>query len=71
VASVDARPTTKLLLITGDRLEVEGAVEDVERLLSDAARSTSGALAWLKEATSDEAVGVNPEQVVTIRPGDE
>jgi hypothetical protein len=71
VASVDAQPTTKLLLITGDRLEVEGAIEDVERLLSDAARSTSGALAWLKEATSDEAVGVNPEHVVTIRPGDE
>ena len=63
--------TSKLFLVTGDSLEVEGSIQDVERRLSDASRSTSGALAWLKDAATEEAVGVNPEHVVTIRPGDE
>jgi hypothetical protein len=64
-------PATKLLLITGERVEVEGAIEDVESRLQNAARSTPGTLAWLTAAGSDELVGVNPTHVVTLRPGDE
>jgi hypothetical protein len=71
VHTVAAHRTIKLLLITGDWLEVEGSIEEVERRLSDASRSTSGALAWLKDAGTEEAVGVNPEYVVTIRRGDD
>ena len=32
-------------------------------------RSTSGAVAWLSDATTGESLGVNPTHVVTLRPG--
>ena len=58
---------TRLYLVTGDRLEVEGAVDEVNRTLQDAARSTQGTLAWLKDLESGEPVGVNPAHVVVVR----
>jgi len=63
--------TTKLHLITGDQIEVTGAVEDVAKALENAARSTSGTLAWLTDPATDERLGVNAAQVAMIRPGDE
>ncbi len=63
--------STKVLLATGDQVEVEGLVEEVGRRLQDAARSSSGTLAWLKDTRTDEPVGVNPTHVVTLRAGDE
>ena len=63
--------STKLVLVTGEQLEVAGPLEQIERGLQDAARSSSGTLAWLKEAGSSEPVGVNPAHVVIVRPGDE
>jgi hypothetical protein len=62
-------PTTKLLLVTAEVLEVSGPVEEVGRALQDAARSASGTLAWLEDG-GGEALGVNPTHVVTVRPGD-
>jgi len=62
-------PTTELLVVTGERVEVEGSIDEVERKLEDAARSTSGAVAWLSDATTGESLGVNPAHVVTLRPG--
>jgi hypothetical protein len=64
--AIGARPSSRLLLSTGDRLEVEGSPQDVERPLQDAARSSPGTLAWLKDARTGEAVAVNPSQVVTL-----
>jgi len=64
-------PSTKLILISNEQVEVEGQLEDVGRLLQDAARSASGTLAWLKVAQTEETVGVNPAHVVTVRPGEE
>jgi hypothetical protein len=69
--AIDARPSTRLLLSTGDRLEVEGSVQDVEKPLQNAARSSPGTLAWLKEADSGESVGVNPAHVVAVSPSDQ
>jgi hypothetical protein len=63
--------STKILLIGGDQVEVDGLIEDVERRLQDAARSSPGTLAWLNDAGTDERVGVNPAHVVTLRPGAE
>jgi hypothetical protein len=60
--------TARLLLITGERVEVEGSVEDVAKALENAARSSPGTLAWLTEADTEGRVGVNPAQVVTLRP---
>jgi len=63
--------TTKLLLITGDQLEVVGAVEEVAKILENSSRSSSGTLAWLTDRVSQEQVGVNPAQVAMVRAGDE
>jgi hypothetical protein len=63
-------PTTTLLISIGERLTVEGSTEDVTREIEDAARSTSGTLAWLREAGTGQAIGVNPAHVVTLTPGD-
>jgi hypothetical protein len=65
---IGARPSTRLLLTTGDRLNVAGAIDEVEKPLQDAARSSPGTLAWLKDADSGESVGVNPVHVVTLTP---
>ena len=63
--------TTKLLLVNGDLLEVTGSIDDVEKQLQNAVRSSPGTIARLTDAGSDEHVGVNPQHVITVRPGDE
>jgi hypothetical protein len=66
---IAARQTTRLLLSTGDRLEVAGSIQQVEKPLQNAARSSPGTLAWLEDADSGEAICVNPAQVVTLTAG--
>lgn len=58
----DAAPST------GESLEVAGTPDGVGKLLQDAVRSSPGTLAWLQDADSDEAVGVNPAHVVAVTP---
>ena len=59
--------TTTLLLATGESLEVNGSLDEVAKLLENAARSSAGTLAWLHESQADERLGVNPTQVVSVR----
>lgn len=59
--------TTKLLLVTGELLEVDGSVDEVAKALENAARSSAGTLAWLQETDAAQKLGVNPVQVVTVR----
>ena len=66
-----ARPFTRLLLSTGDQLDVAGALEEVEKPLQNAARSSPGTLARLTDAVSGEWVCVNPTHVVTLMPAPE
>jgi hypothetical protein len=63
--------TTTLLLSTGESLEVKGPLDEVAKLLENAARSSAGTLAWLHDAQAGERLGVNPAQVVSVhrRPG--
>ncbi len=63
--------STKLLLVTGDQVEVDGPTDHVARLLQDASRSSAGTLAWLEDSRTHEPLGVNPEHVVTVSGGDE
>jgi hypothetical protein len=63
--------TTKLLLSTGDQLEVVGAVGEVAKILENSSRSSSGTLAWLTDQVSKEQVGINPAQVAMVRAGEE
>ena len=46
------RPHTRLLLSTGDQLDVAGALEEVEKPLQNAARSSPGTLARLTDTAS-------------------
>ena len=59
----------KVTLLNGQIVEVEGDIGEVEKLLSDAARSGHARFAWLIEHDSGERVGVNPDQVLTLRSG--
>lgn len=58
------------LLPDGDLLEVEGELGEVEKALSDAARSGQSRLAWFRERGRDDSVGVNPAHVVALRAGE-
>jgi hypothetical protein len=62
--------TTRVLLVTGEQLEIQGDSTQISRLLQDAARSSNGTLAWMTDTGTAEQVGVNPAQVVTVRPAD-
>jgi hypothetical protein len=62
-------PTTKLLLATGDELDVDGSLEEVAKALENAARSSAGTLARLTQAETGEPVAVNTTQIVAVRPG--
>jgi hypothetical protein len=66
--SIGPYPSTRVLLSTGDSLDVEGTIQDVEKPLQNASRSSPGTLAWLKDADTGESVCVNPVHVVTLTP---
>jgi hypothetical protein len=46
---------------------VEGSLSEVEKVLSDAARSGSSRFAWLTERGTGLRIGVNPDHVVSLR----
>jgi hypothetical protein len=62
--------TTRLLLATGDQLEVDAGLDEVVRVLENAARSSAGTLARLTQADTGEPMAVNATQVVAVRLGD-
>ncbi len=57
----------EIRLADGEVVAVEGSLEEVEKALSDAARSGQSRLAWFTEQTSGEQLGVNPAYVVSLR----
>ena len=59
-------PYAEIRLGNGDVYTVEGTLEEVEKSLSDAARSGQARLAWFKQRT-DGAIGINPAQVAALR----
>ena len=60
-------PYAEIRLQNGDAYTVEGFVDEVERTLSDAARSGQARLAWFKERTTDGLIGINPTHVASLR----
>lgn len=54
-------------LASGDVFMVEGTLEEVEKRLSDAARSGQARLAWFSEHGTGVPIGVNPDHVATLR----
>jgi hypothetical protein len=60
-------PCTEIRLLGGDVFTVEGTTDEVERALSDAARSGQSRLAWLKEYGRGDSIGINPAHVIAVR----
>ena len=60
----------EVTLLNGQIVEVEGNLTEVETLLSDAARSGHARFAWLTERGTGVRIGVNPDQVLTLRGGE-
>jgi hypothetical protein len=62
--------TTRVLLATGDRLEIDASLDEVVRELENAERSSAGTLARLTQAETGEPVALNAAHVVAVLPGD-
>jgi hypothetical protein len=60
----------EIRLVNGDVFAVDGAIQEIEKALSDAARSGQSRLAWFKHLPTDEAVGINPAHVSSVSPSD-
>jgi hypothetical protein len=61
-------PYAEIKLINSDVFTVEGTLDEVEKKLSDAARSGQSRLAWFTEyGGTDSSVGVNPDHVAALR----
>jgi hypothetical protein len=58
---------TEIVLVTGDRIRVEGHAKDVERAILDAARGSIPELAWIVDSETEDAIAINPECVVMLR----
>jgi hypothetical protein len=61
---------TRILLATGDQLEVDASVDEVVKELENAARSSAGTLARFTQSDSSEPIAVNAAHVVLVRPSD-
>jgi hypothetical protein len=59
---------TRILLATGDQIEVDASIDDVVKELENAARSSAGTLARFVQAESAEPVAVNAAHVVLVSP---
>jgi hypothetical protein len=57
----------EIRLVSGDVHAVEGTLEEVEKGLSDAARSGQARLAWFKEHATGDQIGINPAHVAVLR----
>jgi hypothetical protein len=61
---------SEIRLANGDAFSVEGDLEEVEKELSNAARSGQSRLAWFDEHDGNGRVGVNPAHVASLRAGE-
>lgn len=60
----------EIRLGNGDVYRVDGDLSEVEKELSDAARSGQARLAWFKEHGTDDSIGINPTHVAALRAGE-
>ncbi|MGH2762826.1 MAG: hypothetical protein ACRDL4_11595 [Thermoleophilaceae bacterium] len=61
---------TRILLATGDHLEVDASLDEVVKALENAARSSAGTLARLTQSDSGEPIALNAAHVVLVHPSD-
>ncbi len=65
----DHLETTEISLVTGDRYEVSGSLEEVEAIIIAASRGSIMQIAWLTDKVSGASVGINPASIVSLRAG--
>ena len=58
---------TEITLASGERLRIEGSIQDVEAAILGAARGSIMEFAWLTDAESGQSVGITPEHVLMLR----
>jgi hypothetical protein len=58
-------------MVNSDAIVVDGSLSEVEKELSDAARSGRSRFAWLTDQATGQQVGVNPDHVVSLRLSDD
>jgi hypothetical protein len=59
--------STEIVLVSGQRYEVEGDPKTVEATIIAAARGSIMALAWLTESTTGKPIALNPDHVLALR----
>jgi hypothetical protein len=65
----DSVATAVVVMMTGERYEVEGSPRDVESAIVAASRGSILQLAWMTEADSGRTIAINPMHVVALEPG--
>jgi hypothetical protein len=65
----DTVATAVVVMLTGERYEVEGSLQDVEAAIVAASRGSILQLAWMTEADSGRSIAINPLHVVALEPG--
>lgn len=60
--------TAVITLVTGERYQIVGSLEEVEAAIIAASRGSIMQFAWLTEP-GGEKLGVNPASVVSLRVG--
>jgi hypothetical protein len=63
---VTGNHVTEILVVGGERFQVQGAPEEVENKIVDASRGSILELVSLTEAESGKLIALNPEHIVAI-----
>jgi hypothetical protein len=58
--------TAVVVMMTGERYEVEGSLKDVEAAIVAASRGSILQLAWMTEADSGRSIAINPLHVAAL-----
>jgi hypothetical protein len=62
----DSVATAVVVMMTGERYEVEGSLKDVEAAIVAASRGSILQLAWMTEADSGRSIAINPLHVAAL-----
>jgi hypothetical protein len=62
--------STEITVVGGARFRVDGHAKDVEKRILSAARGSLMELVWLTDLEAGGPVGLNPDHIVAVRPGE-
>jgi hypothetical protein len=62
--------STEITVVGGARFLVEGGAKEVEKRILSAARGSLMELVWLTDLEAGGPVGLNPDHIVAVRPGE-